>query len=385
MSEERLNNRRDVDDDSEFDMERFVSRESVTEQLLAQVGLLVGGHDLEIASFLLQSLDEHGYLKATQDELATQLDIDHTDVERIRRVLHQLQPPGIAAKDTRECFLIQCEQLESDGKDCTFARRILEEAWDEFIHQRWVRVARKLGVPKPMVIEAWRFMVKNLCPYPLQMMRDGVDGADSFAQADLVICRDQQSKKFAIRIPQATAFDLQLSSSFQQVLQPDATRNNYLSTEQYRRMSDCVNRARLFIAAVRQRWHTLYQIGEYLVENQAEFLAHGPRHLKQMTRTELAKILCLHKSTISRAVSNKTIQLPTGRIIPLRDLFDNSLPAKEAIRDLLNQSSEPLSDNEIAARLSIEGLHLARRTVSKYRESIGLSNRQQHWQVFLTQ
>jgi RNA polymerase sigma-54 factor len=131
-----------------------------------------------------------------------------------------------------------------------------------------------------------------------------------------------------------------------------------------------IERARMFMAALEHRWGTLRRIGEFLVCYQADFFARGPRYLKPLTRAEVARQLGVHESTISRAVSDKIVQLPNGRLVEMSDLFDRSLAAKEAIRELLASADGPLSDGEIATKLQEASFHLARRTVAKYRSQL---------------
>lgn len=114
------------------------------------------------------------------------------------------------------------------------------------------------------------------------------------------------------------------------------------------------------------------RIMEMLLEEQKDFFLRGPRYLKPMSRASLAQALGLHESTVSRAVANKYLQLPHGRLVPLADLFDGSLSIKDRIQEMVAQEEVPLSDGEIANRLKKEGIKVARRTVAKYREEMGV-------------
>src|SRR6266511_5094477 len=140
-------------------------------------------------------------------------------------------------------------------------------------------------------------------------------------------------------------------------------------------IQEAVGRARMFINALEQRCATLRQIGEFLVTYQVDFFTAGRRHLKPLTRADAAHALGLHPSTVSRAVSDKILQLPNGRMIQLCELFDASLAAKEAIRELLANNSSPISDNQIAEHLRAQSFDLSRRTVTQYREELGIPSR----------
>jgi RNA polymerase sigma-54 factor len=111
-----------------------------------------------------------------------------------------------------------------------------------------------------------------------------------------------------------------------------------------------------------------------LIQHQSDFLEHGPLYLKPLTRATMARALNVHESTVSRAVSDKIIQLPNRRLIPLSDFFDSSLAAKEAIRLLLKNNTRRLCDREIAEGLQAHGMNISRRTVTKYRKEINLDS-----------
>jgi RNA polymerase sigma-54 factor len=131
----------------------------------------------------------------------------------------------------------------------------------------------------------------------------------------------------------------------------------------------------MFLAALHHRWNILRRIGDFLVRYQAGFFEHGPGQLRPLTRAELSVALNVHESTISRAVSDKIIQLPNGRLIPLSMLFDASLAPKETIRQVLARADHVLSDRDLATCLRERGMLLSRRTVAKYRQQLGLSRR----------
>ena len=135
-----------------------------------------------------------------------------------------------------------------------------------------------------------------------------------------------------------------------------------------------VSRTRFFIACMRQRWETLSTIANALIHFQEDFLREGIRALKPLTRGQLAEYVGLHESTVSRATANKFVLLPEGRTIAFDDFFDASLAAKDYLRELIvdEEGARPLSDEDLANRLAEKGIHLARRTVAKYRESMGI-------------
>jgi RNA polymerase sigma-54 factor len=132
------------------------------------------------------------------------------------------------------------------------------------------------------------------------------------------------------------------------------------------------DRASLFVKCMQQRENTMQQLMTVLVQTQREFILNGDRHLIPMTRAQIAEIIGVHESTISRAVSDKSVALPDKRIIPLARFFDRSLPARDCLKEIVNTEQEPLTDEEISERLQDYGVDIARRTVAKYRSMEGI-------------
>jgi len=368
----------------EFDSvaEQLTATPSAIDQLISQVALMVNRNDLEVAAYLLQSLDRHGYLRSTPEDLAAELNVSTTSVERVIQILHQLDPPGIGARNLRECLLIQCQYLEANGGDCLVVSRILTEVWDDFSNQRWSRVAQKLRLPVSAVEETRQFIAQNFYPYPLQLAEEGSASSETIAHADMIIHREPGGGRpiYRLEIPGAEALELKVSAYFEKVLSAGTDEENKQLSIEKIWIRTHVDRARLFVTALDQRWATLRRIGEYLIDYQVGFLNYGPRELKPLTRAAVAVALDLHESTVSRAISEKIVQLPDGQLMPLSDFFDPSIATKEAIRQLLTHANKPLSDHEIANHLQAQGLKLARRTVAKYRQQLNIppSYHQQH-------
>lgn len=359
---------------------------TVHERLASQLALLAAGDEFTLALRMLQLLDGHGYLRATSAELAVELGTEIAATERAVQLVQELEPPGVGARDLRECLLLQCAHLAAalcpaDAELCAVTRRMLEEAWDEFAAQKWKALGRKLRVDAATVQAVRRFIARNFYPYPLGLIEAG--GAPSMpVQPDVIIRRAGRAGdcRFMVEIPESERFSLALSSAFAHALHarrgsvPGSVPGGVhsLGADDAAWVNLHVCRARLFLAALRRRWATLRLICEYLATYQAEFFAQGPRGLKPLTRATVAAALGLHESTVSRAIREKFVQLPDRRLMPLADFFDNSLAAKAAIRELLAVQSCGMSDREIVAALDAQGFRLARRTVAKYREQLNL-------------
>lgn len=350
--------------------EQMVDQPSLVEQLTTQLTLLPAGPNCDLAVMLLHYLDNHGYLRVATATLTEELGIEPTALETAIGLLHTLEPPGIGARNLRECLQIQCAHLAADGIDCALVMRILTEAWDAFCQEQWTGIAHQLQVKRAAVVDAQRFIRCHLYPYPLALVSH-IPMPTAPVRADLVIQRRIAVDTYAYSIEiAAPAYQrLQINSGFADMLRRANQRDCMLSAEA-RWLHSHIQRARHFMAALQQRWATLYRIGAYLITYQQAFLTEGALALKPLTQAMAAAALGVHEATVSRAVHDKYVQLPDGRLLTLAAFFDHTLPAKETIRQVLAAANRPLSDQEIADCLHTKGITLARRTVAKYREQL---------------
>ncbi len=372
-------------EDGDYDPLDFVtSGATLNDYLLRQLGSILPNEDLEIAEYLVGNLNSHGYVTATLDEAAATLRVDQARVEHVLHALQSLDPPGIGARDLRECLLIQLEAFEERGQAHPVARRLLSEHLHELGEHHFVEIAREIGVTSAQVKGAWRFIRANLHPFPAHAFESGdvpdiglTLGSDSnvMVRPDVVIRRTEQG--FEAEIVERRRFQFNVNSLYSSLYRQSRAHVGARAglTEQDRtHVRQYAVRARFFMDCVRQRWETLSTIAEALITYQFDFLDRGVRYLRPLTRGELAARVELHESTVSRATANKYVLLPNGRTIPFDDFFDGSLAAKDLLRELIasENPSKPYSDEELAALLNDRGLPLARRTVAKYREALSI-------------
>lgn len=372
-------------DDGEYDPLDFVrSAGTLEEYLMRQLGTLLGSDDLAVAEYLVGSLNSHGYVTVSVTEAADTLRVSEHRVRRVLDALQNLEPYGIGARDLRECLLIQLRVFEERGTAHPVARPLLEGYLHALGEHHFAEIARELGVTGSQVKQAWRFIRANLNPYPAHAFESaevpdlGVTASGErgvIVRPDVVIRRTEQG--FEAEVIERRRFRFAISPTYSTLY-----RESRIGAAPVRGMSDndrqhvrqYAGRARFFMDCVRQRWETLSTIANALIEHQYEFLDRGVRYLKPLTRGELASDVGLHESTVSRATANKYVLLPDGRTIPFDDFFDGSLAAKDMLRELIAEENpaKPYSDEELAELLHERGLPLARRTVAKYREALGI-------------
>ena len=378
-------------DDDGYDPLDFVrSGETLHQHLLRQLGASVSNDDYPIVEYLIGSLDSHGYVTANVAEVAETLRVAPERVGAALSLLQSLDPPGIGARDLGECLLIQLRRLETRGEVCPLAATLAANHLRELGEHRFAEIARQVGATTPEVKRAWRFIRANLNPYPSHAFESGdVPGLGLTAPAErsMVIRPDvvirRTASGFEAEVVEMRRFNFGTNGLYQSLYQQARSHHlNHAARDGTAHLDDTgrqhvreyVSRTRFFIACMRQRWETLSTIANALIHFQEEFLRDGIRALKPLTRGQLAEYVGLHESTVSRATANKYVLLPAGRTIAFDDFFDASLAAKDYLRELIveEESARPLSDEDLADRLAEKGIHLARRTVAKYRESMGI-------------
>lgn len=354
--------------------ESIPATETVIDQLLSQARLLIPTSELELVDYLLHCLDEHGFLRTPGEALAQDLGVSRERIEEAIAWLHQLEPAGIGARGLQECCRLQCLDLAARGVECGALRRIIDEAWDALVQQRWRLVARQTGLRVAEVDAAVELMRDRLYPYPLALAADGPDNAGFLSEPDLILRQafDAGKSGLTVEVPAAYLAELRIRAAYQRAIRAAAPTGGATDPAAWQWLHQAVERAHLFIDALERRQAILQRLGEFLVSHQPDFFARGPRFLKPLTRREVARELGVHESTISRAVGDKIVQLPSGRLMALRDLFDGSLAAKAAISEMLAADAGSLSDREIADRLRQQSFDLSRRTVTQYREELGI-------------
>jgi RNA polymerase sigma-54 factor len=370
------------DADDGDSVSRLASSTTLVEHLLSQARLSLSPQDLSIAAYLVENLDSHGLLRCGLDEAASLFGTDRDRVARVISALQELEPVGIAARDTRECLLIQLEHLRRQGIEQPLAHVLIDDHWETLGTLSLVKIAQASGATVGDVRTALQFIRENLNPFPAHANWTTPHESPSqktavYPRPDVIIKDGAGSPgeapgKYAVELPDAQAYKLRISPAFLEVMHGHRANRIALTEQDMEEWKAFYARARLFIKGVEQRWQALRDVVRHLVEYQGDFLDHGDEHLKPLTRAQLADTIGVHESTVSRAVADKYVQLPAGRITPLATFFDSSVPAKAAIKELIAQESKPLNDRELVELLAQRGHRVARRTVAKYRQALDI-------------
>lgn len=366
----------EVDSEDEYDpLASIPTRETLAETLLQQLEALVSPDDASIAEQLVGNLNERGYLEISTQEISEHLDVP---VERVEYVLSQLQtlePLGIGARTLRECLLLQLHALDEQEVPHPLAHTLIDQYLDALGRNQFHEIARDLKRPEAEVRRASTYIRTMLHPFPAHIYRDDTRytrsvGGVTYVRPDVVIRAGDAGCE--VELIEEKRYTFRVETNY-----ADTTGSEtHGSDEVQKYMHSQGNHAKFFVDCVHRRWRTLRRVMDFVVEYQRDFLEHGVRYLRPLTRAEVATRLGLDEGTVSRATANKYALLPNGRLIPLSDFFDGSLSVKDVLRELI-QSENPkhrLSDDELARLLTAQGIPMARRTVTKCREEIGIGS-----------
>lgn len=376
-------------DPTEMDERRQRLFESVTSTETLQDALIeqlhetseLDDHSRLVAEEIIGNIDLRGYLCATAEEIAEAAGAEPGEVEELTEMIRlEFDPPGVGARDLRECLLLQIRRHQ---KPHPLAERLVRDHLDDLSRNQIPKLAKTLRVKEEQVVSAQEF-IRSLKPHPGEIY-DRVSPSD-IVVPDLTIGKDADGKWQVLLNRQAVP-RLSLTGKYLEML-ADPT----LDSEAKAYIREKVFAAKVIIHAVEQRQTMIERLAWSLLKFQAGFFEDGPKALLPLRMVDVAKDLTVHEATVSRAVANKYARTPWG-VRALRDFFLSGISSaggmvasevvKERIRDLIaaEPSHKPLSDQKISEALAQEGYKIARRTVMKYRESMNIlstTQRRQH-------
>ena len=323
-----------------------------------------------IAPVVIGNIDEQGYLRATTAEISSQAGCLEEEAEKVIEVVQGFEPAGVAARDLSECLLIQ---LRRSGRQYSLESRIVQHHLEELSRRKLPEIARQFRVSLKDVQEVAE-AIARLEPRP---GRPFSAEDEQTILPDVVVERDGDSYTVSLNNDEIPA--LRIGDGYKDMLSQS---NTDREVREYLR--EKIRGGRFFIRCVQQRQHTLLNIAREIVERQRDFFDLGPAHLRPMTMSKVAQAVGVHETTVSRAVSGKYMDTPRG-LFELKYFFTSGYTtdngeavSNESVRQAIAEivrgedSRHPLSDQDIVAMLSERGLPIARRTVAKYREQLGI-------------
>lgn len=358
--------------------------------LRAQIRLLdLSERDLLLADEFIGNITDEGYLAASLDEILSGINevvrqaveardddrdpllFSPPEAERMLRVIQGLEPAGVGARTLQESLALQ---LHDAGLAGTLAERLVREAFDEVLAHRWVELGRRFGVA-PAEVQAAADGLARLNPKPGLAF---AARAAEYVIPDLIV--EKVEGRYVVFVNDTHLPRLRLSRSYQDVVrdrrQLDGESKEFITTR--------LSAAQWLIQAIEQRRQTMLKVMHFIVDRQREYFDRGIQALRPLTLREVAEAVGIHESTVSRVTNEKFAQTPRG-VLPLRFFFSSALKGTDGedhsargIKATLEQliaaedPRRPLSDQALAEQLERDGVQIARRTVAKYREQLGV-------------
>ena len=347
-------------------------------------------HLRKLAELIVGNLDTDGFLVASLEEIQEMGRMEdgepfpREDVERALQLVQSFDPPGVGCQDLRESLLAQLD-FQGEPHD-TLAWRMIEQHWDLFLKRQFPAIARDLGVELHDLEPAVE-RVKNLETRPGRKF--GTERAH-YVEPDVAVIKI--GDEYIIQLNDDGLPRLRVSKAYRRMLQE--MKSNGREAEAHQFLRDKMRSAVWLIKSLDQRQRTIYKVASSIVRQQRSFLDHGIEHLRPMVLRDVAEDIGMHESTVSRVVSNKYIHTPRG-LFPMKFFFHSgidrdygedisSLTVKRKIQQLIQSedAKRPLSDSALARLLHKEGIQIARRTVAKYRDELGIPSSTDRRQIF---
>ena len=323
-----------------------------------------------VAELLIGNIDDCGYLTATTEEIAATTGLPVESISEVLKVIQSFEPPGVAARDLRECLLLQ---LERAGQQDTLEYLIVRDFMDALGKRRIPEIARGTGRTVEEVQDALG-RIGRLEPRPGSAFLPVVE---QYVAPEVFVVKNGDD--FTVTTNDEQIPHLRISNVYKDLM--SAGENN---AEVKNYIREKIRAGKFLIKSLHQRQTTIANIGREIVKRQHEFMEKGVAHLKPMTMAQVAEVVGVHETTVSRAVSGKYIQTPQG-VFEMKYFFTAGLQtasgdgmSNTSVKDMVAEifksenTSKPLSDQEVVKMLTEKGITIARRTVAKYRDELGI-------------
>ena len=351
----------------------LVSETSLQEHLLRQIELDdIPAAVLRATEHLIGSLDDRGFLTQSASDIALQTGLPLDAVQTAIKLLQACEPAGIGAASLQECLLLQ---LANQGRGTSLTARIIRDHFVLLTRRRIPEIARKTGASLDDVQAAIE-EIGSLDPAP---GRRFAEDQNRVVVPDVTVERDGEDEEWRITLNQDYIPHLRISNTYKEMIA-----RGTLSRQERDYLRERMRSGKFIINSIEQRQQTIERITREILRVQAEFFAHGVAKLRPLTMTQVAEVVGVHETTVSRAIANKYIRTPHG-VFDFKFFFTpgyqgqdgdavSNTSVKEMIADLVaaEDRAHPLSDQELVAKLGERGIKIARRTVAKYREELGL-------------
>ena len=365
---------------------------SLQEYLVEQLGYRnLPERDMRLAVYLIGSIDEDGYLRrdleSVADDIAFTMGLETTagELERLLGIIHELEPAGIGARDLRECLLLQMAQMPVNTRPRRLARKILTSYFDEFVKKHYEKLMARLQISEDDFRDAIA-EIRHLSPKPGNLYAEGGTDTTPYIIPDFIL--DYQDGRFNLSLNSYNVPEVRVNRRYMEMIREMVGSDGRVrekDKEAIQFVKNKIDSAKWFISAIKQRHDTLMRTMQPILDYQQEYFKDGDKSkLRPMILKDIADRTGLDVSTISRVVNSKYVQTQFG-IILLKSLFSEAMQTDSGeevssyeIKNILQQCIDeedkrrPLTDVTLMDILNSKGYRIARRTVAKYREMLGI-------------
>lgn len=347
--------------------------------------------DMRLAVYLVGSIDEDGYLRrdleSVADDIAFTVGVETTagELERLLNVIHELEPAGIGARDLRECLLLQMAQMPINTRPRRLARKILTNYFDEFVKKHYEKLMARLQISEDDFREAIA-EIRRLSPKPGNLYAEGGTDTTPYIIPDFLL--DYQDGRFTLSLNSYNVPEVRVNRRYMEMIREMVGSDGRVrekDKEAIQFVRSKIDSAKWFISAIKQRHDTLMRTMQTILDYQEEYFKDGDKSkLRPMILKDIADRTGLDVSTISRVVNSKYVQTQFG-IILLKSLFSEAMQTdsgeevssyeiKNILQECIDEEDKrrPLTDETLMDILNSKGYRIARRTVAKYREMLGI-------------
>src|ERR1700716_952319 len=361
----------EAEDKRQFFFDSIATQETLQQHLMGQLNqTALNAEDRKTAELIIGNIDDNGFLQTTPEEMSLNTGIAQEDFENMLTLIQSFYPPGVGARDLRECLLIQ---LKREGKQTSLEYKIISEHMQDLGKRRFPEIARRIGITVEQVQKCAN-NIAQLDPRPGAIF---AQAPQNYVLPDVTV--EKVNGNYQVILNGEQIPHLRISNTYKDIMAQDG---NGGEVKDYIR--DKIRSGKFLIKSIHQRQQTISNIAHQIVKRQREFFEHGSSQLKPMTMVQIADAVGVHETTVSRAISGKYMATPQG-VYEMKFFFTpgyqtsegvalSNTSVKEAIADLVRgeHPRDPLSDKEIVEILSERGIPIARRTVAKYRAELNI-------------
>lgn len=366
-----LSRNRDADSRRQYYENSITKGESFSAMLLRQLRMAAPEEkDYRIGERIIGDIDDKGYFTGTEEEIAKELDVPVEEVQRVLGLIQQFEPTGVGAHDVVECLLLQIEMEYPEEDEM---KVLVAEHLEELERRQIPAIAKAMGV-KPERVEELKAMLAKLNPWP------GLEYSSEppqYVTPDVIV--EKTDNGYDVYLSNESSPELRISNQYRSLM-----RKAKIGKDEKKYLRDKVESAKWLIRNIEQRQNTILRIARAIVDVQRDFMEKGVEAIKPLTLQEIADAVGVHEATVSRATRGKYMQTPQG-LFEMKYFFSPGLKrdsgdeqSSKSVQSLIKKiideedKTKPLSDQKIANLLKTQGINIARRTVTKYRENMGL-------------